>query len=237
MTSSLSFESLKPNILPLAAFLVLATTVPLVMMPWFGDVQTQWGEVGVKSDLRDKLSVKADRLEKFASSEAQESKALLQDTVEPAMPAAADPSGVLGTLEQAAQLNQVTTSSVTYTNAAGGVQDATIAPDDVIVTFSVVGGYENIVSFVKATERILRVVTIDSLQFSKNETGDGGGVQAIFNVKAPYLAHPTDLGPIEEAFPELGNPEKKIVEKLAQYEAAQYAPTQVDSIVGKNNPF
>ena len=236
MDSSMNLDSLKSYALPIIAAVVVVAAVPLAIIPWFNDITANWDKMSVESARRDTLKAKADALEGF---DVTENKALLEQTVLPAIPAEMDPAGLLGTIEQIARLSQASISGVTYSDATASVvaTDATAQVEGmnyVIVSVSVEGSYEQIASFIARSEMVSRVITLDTLHIVKGE--DGNPNVASFDIRSPYIAHPETLE-LEAPFEELGTTETAVIDHLNTFDDVEYAPTDVSSIVGKTNPF
>lgn len=239
--SSLNLDGLKSYALPLTAVVVVVAAVPLAIMPWFTDITEGWAEYSEKTELHSKLEAKVQKLESF---DIEPSKALLEDTIEPALPSERDPAGLLGTIDRVANQADVAIASVTYSDMSNTQQQVqeveapvvTMA-ENVMATVLVEGTYENIVSFVASSERVLRIINLDSLHFSKVAEEDNL-IAASFDVSAPFLPHPTTLGPVETPFPELTPARTKIVDMIkSDYSQSGYSPTRVESITGRVNPF
>ena len=236
MDTSMNLDSLKSYALPIVAAVVVVAAVPLAIMPWFSDITTNWDKMSVESTRRDTLKTKADALEGF---DVTENKALLEDTVLPAIPAEMDPAGLLGTIEQIARLSQVSIAGVSYSDAASSVvaTDAATQVEGmnfVTVSVSVEGSYEQIASFIARSEMVSRVVTLDTLHIVKGE--DGNPNVASFDIRSPYVAHPETLE-LEAPFEDLGTAEAAVIDHLNTFDDVEYAPTDISSIVGKTNPF
>ena len=232
----MNLDSLKSYALPIIAAVVVVAAVPLAIIPWFNDITANWDKMSVESARRDTLKAKADALEGF---DVTENKALLEQTVLPAIPAEMDPAGLLGTIEQIARLSQASISGVTYSDATASVvaTDATAQVEGmnyVIVSVSVEGSYEQIASFIARSEMVSRVITLDTLHIVKGE--DGNPNVASFDIRSPYIAHPETLE-LEAPFEELGTTETAVIDHLNTFDDVEYAPTDVSSIVGKTNPF
>ena len=254
MTSSLNLDSIKPHLLPITAALVVVATVPLVIMPWVGEIMSDYEEIGIQSELRDRLVAKANELDSF---DVANSKDILESTIEPALPAEADPAGALGTLELIAQKVDARIVGVTYTGSAPVVAQPApepVTPDDaasadqaavayvepeaslIDATITLVGSFPSLVSFVAESEKVSRVVNINTLHFTKGDSAETD-VTASFRVSAPYMPHPTDLGPIDTPFPQLQSTETRIIDMVNSYNKSTFAPTNIQNITGKANPF
>ncbi len=236
-SSSMNMDSLKTYALPIIAAVVVVAAVPLAIMPWFNDITTNWDKAAVESDRRDALKVKADALEKF---DVTENKALLEQTVLPAIPATMDPAGLLGTIEQVARVAGVGVKGITYANGAvSAVQPSDAAAKveglgSITATVSMEGSYEQIAMFITRSEMVSRVLALETLHITKGE-GDTPAT-ASFDIRSPYIPHPATLA-LEAPFQELGSAETSVVDYLKSFEEVDYAPTDVSSIVGKTSPF
>ena len=242
MNSSMSMDQLKPHLLPIISVVVLVILVPLVMLPWVGDIQKSWDEAEAKQTKLAAIQTKADQLEKM---DAEVNKELLEDSVTPAIPDIADPAGLLGTIEQAALASGTVTKGVHYgaaeavaapANAAPGTEGASPALKVVTANLSVEGSYANILSFISRTEKIARVLSIESLHVVPAED-ESNALVATFDVTSPYEPLPEDLGPSESPLPERTPAKTNILDTVSKLQRANYAPTPATSIKGKNNPF
>src|SRR5690606_24043083 len=103
-------------------------------------------------------------------------------------------------------------------------------------TFTLDGQFSNIVSFVQKAEKMVRVVDVHTMHLTQNDP-ESDIITASFQFNAPYLPHPEDLGPIEEPFPELTTSQTTIIDRVKSQTRTTYAPTNVETITGKPNPF
>lgn len=248
-TSSLNMDSLKPHLLPITAALVVVATVPLAIMPWFSEAMDNYGELSEKEALLADLTVKADELERF---DVAQSRDLLQNTAQVALPAEADPAGAIGTVEILARRVDASVSGVSYSGDASRRRDRNVnatsanasnagaanqvTTENITATITLSGGYDSIANFIERSETALRVFKIDSFHISK-QGEESEDLTAAFDISAPYLPHPTDLGPIETPFPQLTAVETGIIDRINSYNSANYNPTRVENITGRNNPF
>lgn len=237
MNPKMNFDSLKPYLLPIIALAVLVVLTPLIILPWFGDVQTGWASMGTQQTKLSALQTKADALDKV---DGDQQKKTLQDEVEPAMPSQADPAGALGTIEQLANASGVQPKGAKYGQSSSGTAAAT-APGAattggaVPVTVSLNGNYAGILNFITQSETTARVLSISTLHIVPGATGDQ--LVATIDVVAPYQPMLTDLGPAEEPLPTLTSAKAKILTDTSKLHPASYAATPVDSISGRQSPF
>lgn len=234
MTMNLNADKLKPYLLPIIALAVLIILVPLVIMPWIGQINTSFHNLGDRQAKLTTMQAKADTLEHM---DAATNKSILQTKVEPAIPSQADPSGVLGTLEQLAIASGTTAKGVHF--AAAGTTtaadpNAASAGTSVSTNLSIEGHYANILSFISQSETVARVVGLTSMHIVADDTDI---LVATFDVVAPYQAIPTDLGPADQPLPEQTKAQTKTLAIVNALHMASYAPTPVVDISGKQNPF
>ena len=232
----------KPYLIPIIAAAVLLITAPLVMWPWFNDVQADWSKLNAQKTLRDQLMAKADQLDKLNDTQNRQD---LQTKVEPAMPSDADPSGVLGTVEQLAATAGVQPKGLRYASndasakgAAAGAAGAS-GSSSVKTNISVQGDYSNIYNFILRSENVARVVDLSSLHIAYATVSGGSSNQLVasFDVLAPYLPLPTDLGPIETPLPAMDPSMTAMLDKVSKLPRANYAPTDTKDISGRPSPF
>lgn len=246
MNSSMSFEMLKPNILPIATVLIVLATVPLAIMPMGTQIKSDFEEFSEQNELLEELIAKADSLAKL---DIDESRRLLQDTVQPALPAEPDPSGALAVAERIAQEVEISITAVSYSgspstnnaansnaNNAAAQESSQIGPEPVLASITLSGDFVKVSDFIRRSERALRVLDINALHITKSND-EGIEVVATIDFSAPYLPHPTDLGPVEDPLPMLTSTETATIDIIKQYEKAEFTPTQTGNIVGKVNPF
>lgn len=236
-TGSLNVDKIKPYLLPIIALVVLIVLVPLVIMPWIGEVRTNYANYNDRKTKLTEMQVKADKLEKM---DATANLNTLQTEVEPAIPSQADPSGVLGTLEQLAYASGTTPKGVQFAAAAtaapvAAAAGAPAAGTSVATNITVEGPYANVVSFVTQSESIRRVVGLTSLHITASQVP--GVVTATFDVVAPYQAVPTDLGSTDQPLPELTAAKTITLKKVTSLTEPKYAATPIVDIIGKQNPF
>jgi Tfp pilus assembly protein PilO len=238
MTANLNFEKIKPYLLPIVALSVLVVLVPLVILPWIGDIQTSLATTSTKQTQLTKMQDKVAMLNKMDN---QTNKQLLQDKVQPAIPDEADPAGMLGTLEQVAVASGASAKGVHFggsTAAAPASPSAsgTAANPAVATSLSVQGNYASILSFIAQSETVARVVSLTSMHILP--VGEDGGIlTATFDVEAPYQPIPADLGPADQPLPEQTAAKTKTLDMISKLHQASYAPTPAIRISGKQNPF
>jgi Tfp pilus assembly protein PilO len=236
MTASLNIDQLKPYLLPIVTVVVLLVLVPLIIMPWLGDVQAGFAQMQTNQQKLNAMRAKADALEKL---DAETNRQLLRQKVEPAIPSEADPAGLLGTLEQIAVSTGSKTKTVQYSQSgtkptAAGEE----AGQSVSTNFTIEGTYANIAFFISRAESVARVVSLNSMHIVPVSGSDNGdALLATFDVVAPYSPLPTDLGPAESPLPERTSAKTQALETVNKLQQASYAATAPAAITGKQNPF
>ncbi len=231
-TPTMTVDSFKPYIMPVAAAVILIAVIPLLALPWVGDIQDSFKTM---SDKQTKLDALKEKVAALQGLQAEQNKATLTEKVEPVIPSQADPAGLLGTLEQVAVGAGASTQGVRYGQDKTVVKN-TESGSTVETNLSVVGGYANIVNFIRQSETVARVVSLTSLHIVPSSDEDGTLV-ATFDVSSPYQPFPEDLGPAEEPLPQRTSAKEATLTAIDSLHLASYAPTSAQTITGKDNPF
>jgi Tfp pilus assembly protein PilO len=228
--------SLKSYIIPLVAVVVVAGAVPLVILPGVSGIQEGYAAYQAKQTSLTQLQQKVEDLTKFDLTTNQSD---LVTYVEPAIPSEADPSGVLGTMEQVAGQSGVGISSARYTSAASpGTKQS--EKGEVRVTLTLSGNYANVAKFIENSEKVSRPASIKALKISTPAvtTGPGAGnLVATVDFISPYLTLPKTLGKADEQLAPYGSAETKALDQVKALARTGFAPTQPQSITGKASPF
>jgi Tfp pilus assembly protein PilO len=233
MNASFNLDKIKPYLLPIITAVVVIILVPLVILPWFNNAQTNLGTVSTQNTKLSALQTKADMLSKMDTITNTQ---VLNQKVEPAIPSQADPAGALGTLEQVAIASGATAKGVhfgqaTTVSAAGAAKANTVA-----AALSVQGSYASIFDFISHSETVSRVISLTSMHIVPS--GDANGtLVASFDAVAPYQPVPTNLGLAEDPLPVRTDAKTKILTVINSLHQASYAPTPDTAITGRPSPF
>jgi len=101
-------------------------------------------------------------------------------------------------------------------------------------SFKVIGEVNKVMNFIKDIERVVPILTLDSLAFS-NEGPQA--VEVFMKGKNFYLAVPKEIGSIESPLPLLTSEEEKIYQYVSNFKNIDRGGLFTPMQSGKENPF
>lgn len=254
MASSSSLATLKPYAIPLVAVMVVGICVPLVIMPGYSNIQTKMADISAYEEVKSALQQKLTTLQAMDTAA---HKALLQSSLELAIPASPDAAGLMAQMERIAQEVGVTLQGARYTpgsdevpaGALGASESASAAIPKVVpaatdmplrnvsVSLTLTGTFPQVYNFASKTESSLRLNSISQFSIIEEDAGSDR-VIAQFDIQAPYIANLTDLGVVSTMLPEVQvSGDNPTIVKLKKMSVSSFSTADPKTITGRDNPF
>ncbi len=172
------------------------------------------------------LTVKANDLEAINGDDLREKMGLSLI----ALPEEKDFSGVIGVMQEVAQISGVVLVSVQI----GQAQSQT-ATGGFPVKVGVVGSKLSMASFLENIERSSRVMKAGSMELSFSKLQDS--VDAALMVDVFYAPTPTALGAVTDSLPLITPEDEKIIISLSRAPISTFSAQPANIPLGKSNPF